>query len=68
MSEFKVNKEIYSRNVLEIANAAYDQVANMCITKETDKYYIVLVKNEKAEVDLIKKEYMNYLIGIMGCR
>lgn len=60
----KLHKSLYNRKIISKASYDYNGLADIQI-KDTDNYTICIFNNCKADLQLIKKEFSNYLIALM---
>ena len=60
----KLNKEIYPKKVIQRAIGFYKEIANFKL-KEEKKYFWVSGKIEKNNEELIKNEFLNFVLGII---
>lgn len=67
MNKLKLNKEIYSRNDIEATASAFEKIADFFIDEDSLNW-VCAINNPKANVNRIKKEFENYLIGVSNHR
>ena len=60
----QLNKELYSREVIESARKEYGQVCQTALT-ETENYYVCTFLNTRHDLEMTQKEFEDYLIGRM---
>jgi len=60
----KLNKEIYPQKVIRRAIDSYKKIANFKL-KEEKKYFLVSGKIEKNNEELIRNEFLNFVLGLI---
>lgn len=62
-NELKLNKSFYNKRLILKASKDYDKLASIQI-KELDNYTICIFNDCKADLELVLKEFSNYLIAL----
>ncbi|MBU1078319.1 MAG: HxsD-like protein [Spirochaetes bacterium] len=60
----KLNKEIYPRKTIQKSIGLYKKIVNLTL-KEEKKYFLVSGKIEKENEELVKNEFLNYILSII---
>lgn len=60
----QLNKELYSREVIESVRKEYRQVCQTALA-ETENYYVCTFLNTRYDLEMTQKEFEDYLIGRM---
>lgn len=58
-----LHKNLYDKRSIQEAVKDYVSICTMEL-KEEKNYYVCIIYNPKAEMSLIKKEFINYVIGL----
>lgn len=61
INQLKLHKDIYKKNKIYQACMDYKKIADIQI-QETDNYFICIFLKYSLDIELIKKEFANYLI------
>jgi hypothetical protein len=62
-NELKLSKSFYNKKVILKASKDYDKLASIQI-KELDEYIICIFNDCKTDLELVLKEFCNYLIAL----
>ena len=60
----QLNKELYSREVIESVRKEYGQVCQTALA-ETENSYVCTFLNTRYDLEMTQKEFEDYLIGRM---
>lgn len=64
-SSLSLKKRIYDIGKIKVAMIAYKDICTFQI-KEDENTYLLTIEDSVADVNIIMKEFENYLIGISG--
>lgn len=56
-----LNKEIYSRDAIEISASAFSSLADISITEENDYYHLIFTEC-KTNAEILLNEFRNYVL------
>ncbi len=60
----KLNKELYPKKSILKTIKGYEKIADFKL-KEEKKYFLISGKIEKENEDLIKNEFLNFVLGVI---
>ena len=63
--EFRLTRALYSSSAINAAALEFEEVISIDIAENKNEYIITITPKIKEDIRLIKREFCNYVLGLM---